>query len=45
MYESIVKYDENSNAPPTIINIDKYNEMCKKNEEYMIEIILNYLFE
>ena len=40
-YGSIIKYECNS---PIIKDIDKYNEMCEKNENYYIEFMLDYLF-
>jgi hypothetical protein len=40
-YNIIIKYDKK----PTIINNEKYNEMCKKNEKIYLENFINCLFK
>jgi len=42
IYNSIIEYN---NRKPNIIDNDKYNSMCNKNEEAFIKILLDYLFD
>lgn len=41
VYDNIIRHDKK----PTIYNIEKYNEMCEKNEKIYIENLIHCLFK